>query len=112
MPSDPVARPVASLTATRKHAAATLSSAVRCWAWPSLGLRSAVGCSGPAAAIALKGRAAGRGGGPRPPAAGRRRAGPAAVRVRGVGDPVLDRAEPLDLHAHDVAVLEELRRVH
>ena len=31
-PSEPVTRPVASLTATRNAAASTLNSAVRCWA--------------------------------------------------------------------------------
>src|SRR4051794_24962035 len=104
-PRDPVTRPVTSLTATRNTAATTLSSAVRIWAAASLALRSVVICSVPAAAIAWKGRAVGARFDRRPG----RMSAVGGLRLR---DPVLDRAEPLDLHAHDVAVLEELRRVH
>src|SRR3954453_4259825 len=104
-PREPVTRPVASLTATRNTAATTLSSAVRICPAASLALRSVVICSGAAVAIAWKGRAVRA-------RFGRRPGRVSAHRALRLGDPVLDRAEPLDLHAHHVAVLEELRRVH
>src|SRR4051794_1202371 len=102
-PRDPVTRPVTSLTATRNTAATTLSGGVRFGAAASPALRWGVICSVPAAAIAWKGRAVGARFDRRPG----RMSAHGGLRLR---DPVLDRAEPLDLHAHDVAVLEELRR--
>src|SRR4029079_7432745 len=80
-PSDPVTRPVASLTVTRKTAATTLRNATRCCAVASLALRSALGGGGAAAAIAGR--------------VGRRRSCTAPGGSRGLGaDPSVGPAPP------------------